>query len=471
MKYDYDIIVIGAGSAGLVIAAGGASLGAKVALVEESKMGGDCLNTGCVPSKTFLKSAHLAKDIQLSHKFGINASLNNVNLENVMNRVKSVIKSIEPHDSKERFEGLGVDVFLKKGKLMDNHRVSIGEQFITGKYIVIATGAKPSIPNIKGLDEVFYLTNENVFGLKKLPTHLIVLGGGPIGLELGQGFRHLGSKVTIIDKHSDIFHKDDPEVGPWMKEKFLRDGMDLQLGASILQVKQDGDDVVVVIEADGQSKEIRGDQLLVALGRRPSSQNLGLEEIGVEMDEKGYIKANAKLQTNIKNIYACGDVTGPYQFTHMAGYQASIVLKNIVFKLNAKVDYSAVPWTTYTKPEVSHVGYTEQQAKSLGMFKDYLIVDLADNDRAKSENDEGFIKLILGRNKRIIGATVISDKAGEMIPVVTLAIKKKLSSSIFLNMIFAYPTESEIYKIAALKKAKESFKDWHKKIIKFIFLR
>lgn len=472
MAYDYHTIVIGAGSAGLVVASGSAGLGGKVALIEEDKMGGDCLNTGCVPSKAFLKTAHLAKAIKDSNKFGIDAKINNVNLQDVMNRVKSVIKEIEPHDSKERYESLGVDVLFGKAIVIDKNTVKVGEKQITGKYIVIATGSEPSVPNIKGLNDIDYLTNINIFELEKLPEKLIILGAGPIGLELGQGFANLGSKVTIIDRSQNLFSKDDPEVSSVMESKFKEDGINIKLKSRLIEVKKDGDYVIVVIEKDDKIIEIKGDKLLVSLGRVPVSRGIGLEKLGVNINERGFIITDKNLRTNIKNIFACGDVTGPYQFTHMAGYQAGIVIKNTIFKLGAKVDYSVVPWTTFTNPEVAHVGYTEPMAKTIGLYRDKIIVNIGDNDRARAEDDRlGFLKLVLGKKGVIIGATLVGEKAGEMIPVATLAIKQKLKASYFLSMIFAYPSESEIYASVSLKKVKSSFKQWQKNIIKSIFIR
>lgn len=475
MEFDYHIIVIGAGSGGLVVAAGAAGLGAKVALIEEHKMGGDCLNAGCVPSKTFLKSAHLAYDIKNAIKYGIDMEAFSIELKKIMDRVKSVIKEIEPHDSKERFEGLGVDVIFGKGRLLDRYTVRVGERTITGKHIVIATGSEPLIPDIKGLSDVPYLTNKNIFDLEKLPNHLIVLGGGPIGLELGQGFKHLGSQVTVIDRSDHLFKKDDPEAAPVMEKRLISDGICLYLKTSIKEIKKQQEDIIVIVEHEGEIreiKEIKGDALLVSSGRKPVSHGLGLEKAGVKTDSRGFIVTNEKLQTSAKNIYACGDVAGPYQFTHMAGYQAGIAIRNIIFKIGAKVDYSTVPWTTYTKPEVAHVGYTEPWARSLGMFGESIIIDIAEIDRAKAENDlEGFLKLNIGKKGQIIGATLVGEKAGEMIPVATLAIKQKLKAAAFLSLIFSYPTESEIFMFASLKKVKQSFKDWQKKLIKQIFLR
>lgn len=471
MKFDYHVIVIGAGSGGLVVASGAAQLGAKVALIEAHKMGGDCLNTGCVPSKTFLKSAHIADDIRNSNHFGLRASLKDVDLSEVMKRVKSVIKAIEPHDSKERFESLGVDVFLSKGTLIDEHTVRVGEKTITAKNICIATGSQPAVPPIPGLRDVPYLTNENIFELTTLPKHLILLGGGPVGLELGQGFRYLGSEVSIIDMLPHIFAKDDPEVAPIMEKKLQSEGIQLLLSSKIVEVKKENSDIVVVVEKNGERKEVIGDYILVALGRVPNTKDLGIENLGIKTDTKRYIFTNERLRTNIKNIYACGDVTGPYLFTHMASYQAGVIVKNIIFRLPSKVDYSGVTWTTYTKPEVAHVGYTEQWAKSSGLYKESLMVNLDEVDRAKAENDEvGFLKLILGRKNKVIGATLVAEKAGEMIPLATLAIKRKLKPIAFINLIFSYPTEAEIFKFVSGELYKRVLKGWMKKLIKILFL-
>ena len=472
MKYNYHIIVLGAGSGGLVVASGAVALGAKVALIESEKMGGDCLNTGCVPSKSFLKSAHLAKDIHNSSLFGIDSSINNIDMKSIMGRVHNVIAEIEPHDSVERYESLGVNVIKGKGKLIDKHSVKVNGKIITGKTIVIATGSSPSIPNIPGLNTVSYFTNENIFNIEKRPNHLIVLGSGPIGLELGQGFRNLGSEVTILTRGNSIFKKDDPEVEPLMKKVFNSDGIQLKLNCKILMVKKEQHNISVSVEQNGKNYKIIGDALLVSLGRTPVSKDLGLENIGVKLNDRGFIVTNEKLQSTVKNIYACGDVTGPYQFTHMAAYQASIVIRNSIFHIGSKLDYSAVPWTTYTKPEVAHVGHTEPTAKAAGIFAKSIIIPISEIDRAKTENEvDGFLKLILDRKNRVIGCTLVGDKAGEMIPIATLTIKKKLKISEFLSIIFSYPTEAEIFKFAALKNLKDTFKPWQAKLIQSIFLK
>jgi len=472
MKLDYDLVVIGAGSGGLVVASGSASLGAKVVLIENEKMGGDCLNSGCVPSKSFLKGAHLAKDLKGAGLFGLDLQLNDVHIEKLMGRVQDVISSIKPHDSVERYEGLGVDVILGHGELLDPHHVKVGEKVFSTKNIVISSGSQPYIPPIKGLDQVPYLTNRNIFNMTTQPKHLIVLGAGPIGLELGQGFRHLGSDVTIIDQNSNLFVKDEPEVGPLMEDILVQDGVCLYLETKIIEIQKNNTQISVIIEKNGRREAIVGDALLVSLGRSPVTEGLGLEKVGIKVNQRGYIITNSKLQTNFRNIYACGDVTGPFQFTHMAGYQAGIVIRNSIFHIGAKLDYSAVPWTTYTKPEVAHVGHTEITAKKADLFKKSILVPLGENDRARAENDvNGFLKLIISKNNKLIGATLVGEKAGEMIPVATLAIRQKLKVSAFLDLIFSYPTEAEIFKTAALKSLKDSVKPWQSKIIKSLFLR
>jgi pyruvate/2-oxoglutarate dehydrogenase complex dihydrolipoamide dehydrogenase (E3) component len=473
MKFNYHIIVIGAGSGGLVVASGGASLGAKIALIEDDSMGGDCLNAGCVPSKSFLRCAHLAADIRDSNLYGLSATLGTVDAVAVMKRVHDVILTIAPHDSAERYTSMGVDVIRERGILVDKHTVKIQNRIITGKYLVIATGSEPAVPPIPGLKDVPYLTNRNIFNIKTLPKKLIILGGGPVGLELGQGFRHLGSDVEIVDVAPHLFPKDDHEVAPLM-ERILRDeGITLTLSTNIAEVTTNGDGITVVVDTNGKKREISGDRLLVSLGRKPVTGNMGLENAGVKLDDRGYIEVNSHLQTTTKNIYACGDVTGPYQFTHMAGYQAGVVLRNIIFPLfKARVDYSAVPWTTFMRPEVAHVGYTETDARAKGIYIDSIRINLEDIDRARTENDTtGFLKIIFGKGNRIIGATMVGNKAGEIIPLASVAIHNRMKVTAFMSLIFSYPTEAEIFKFAGLAYAKKSLKPWMTKLIQRILLR
>ncbi|WP_028829262.1 dihydrolipoyl dehydrogenase family protein [Proteocatella sphenisci] len=473
MKFDFHILIIGAGSAGLVVASGAAGLGAKVALVESEKMGGDCLNWGCVPSKSFLKSAHVADYISKGDIFGIDATLNTTDLNKVMKRVSSVIKSIEPHDSIERYESLGVTVIKGYGKLQDPHHVEIDGKVYSSKIIVLATGSSTSVPHIKGLNDVAYLTNKTVFDLEKLPERLVILGAGPIACELGQGFSHLGSKVTMINRSAQLFKKDEPEVSPLMLQRFILDGINMELGARIVEIRENNSrEIEVDIEKDGNLTTIVADKLIVALGREPNTKNIGLEKVGIRLSESGHIATNEKLQTTIPNVYACGDVAGPFAFTHMASYQAGIVIQNAIFPIKKKVNYRAVSWVTYTKPEVAHVGYIENQLiQEEKKYKKYM-APIIENDRAKAESDaQGFLKILVDARGVVVGATLVGEKAGEMIGLANMAIVRKMKVTSFISMIFPYPTELEIYKTIALEAMKEGFKPWQKNIVKKLFLR
>lgn len=470
MKYDYHLIVIGAGSAGLTVASGAAGLGAKTALIENHKMGGDCLNYGCVPSKTFLRTAHLAKDIT-NGQFALDSELGKVDLKKIMQRVKNVIAEIAPHDSKERFESLGVKVFLGEAEVLDQLTIKIEGRQITARRLVFATGSTALIPPISGLEKVDYLTNKTIFDMEKLPEHLVIIGGGPIGLELGQGFRHLGSRVTIIDQNDHLFPKDDPEVWEIMKKVFAEDQIELCLHCKVNSVLQENDLRMVEVETANGKKTISGDALLVSAGRIPNTAGLNLDKLGVDTDKRGYIITNHKMQTSVKNIFAAGDVTGSFQFTHMAGYQAGKVVPNAILGFGGKASYTQVPWTTYTKPEVAHVGYTQPWAEQLNIYRDSLYFDLSEIDRAKADNDRhGFLKLILGNGNRLIGATMVGEKAGEMIPIASLAIAKGMKASVFASLIFSYPTQAEIFQRLGFEYMKRSFKPWMKKIIQKFFL-
>ncbi len=468
LKYNFHLIVIGGGSAGLTAASGAAGLGASVMLTEKENMGGDCLNYGCVPSKSFLRGAHLAKEFDSASEFGFSSHYTG-DIPALMARVQRVVADIAPHDSEERYRALGVSVVKGKGTIEDSHTVSVSGKRYTAKSIIIATGSTALIPQIKGLEAVPYYTNRTIFDLKKTPHRLVVLGAGPIGLELGQGFRHLGAEVVIIDKGDALFKKDDPEAGRLMRDVFAKDGVELKLSAAIKEVSMNGEFISVTIEREGALETVSGDSLLVSLGRTPMTEGLNLDKNGIAADTKGYIITDAQMRTSVKNIYACGDITGPYQFTHMASYQAAVAIKNALFKMRAKVNYDAVPWCTYTKPEVAHVGHTESSAKSKNIFDKYILVSLSENDRARTENDTlGFLKLIISQKGKIIGATIVGDKAGEMIAPAVMAVSKGMGTEIFYDTILPYPTESEIYRTAALKNLQESVKPWQRKILDFL---
>jgi pyruvate/2-oxoglutarate dehydrogenase complex dihydrolipoamide dehydrogenase (E3) component len=410
--------------------------------------------------------------IKRSGEFGLNAAFADVDLSKVMERVMAVIGYIAPHDSKERFVSLGVDVIKGEASFVDSHTINAGGRALTAKYIVIASGSNPMVPPIPGLKDVPYFTNENIFSLQALPKHLVALGGGPIGLELSQGFRQLGSEVSVIDMLPSLFPKDDPEVAPLMEKKLTGEGIKFYLGAKISAVRCEDKAITVSVEKGGSNIDITGDALFVALGRAPDTKAMQLEKAGVKTDKRGYIPADLKMRTNIPHIFACGDVTGPFQFTHMAGYQGGIVARNIILPFRTKADYSAVPWVTYTSPEAAHVGYTEPWAKQMGLFKEAVIYSFLNNDRAKAEGDtEGFIKLIIGKGGKLIGATVVGERAGEMIAAAALAVKKKLSATDFAGIIFPYPTESETYKFASYEILKKKLKPWMKTLVRTLLLR
>ncbi len=472
MKYEYHAIIIGGGSAGLTVASGCAALGAGVALIEKGKMGGDCLNNGCVPSKAFLRSAHLLNEIRSSDRLNITAKYEAVDIKRIMERVRNIIGAIAPHDSKERFEKLGVSVIRGEAVLLDNHRVKANGVTLTGKHIVIAAGSKPALPPIPGLKDVPYFTNESIFNIDALPKHLLVLGAGPIGLELGQAFKYLGSEVSIIDLLPCLLPNDDAEAGRLLGQKLAGEGVNFHLGSKIIGTKPVPGGVAVTVEKNGVLQELAGDMLLVALGRAPAVKGLGLENAGVKLDERGYIVTDDRFLTSAGNIYACGDCAvvgghGPYQFTHTAGYQGAIVARNLIVPFKGSMDHAIVPWVTYTTPEVAHVGLTEHVAADRGLFGHSIVVDLDNADRSKTDGEEGgFLKLVVGSNGRVVGVTIVAEKAGEMIGAGILAVKNKLKPSVFASLMFPYPTQSELYKTAAYLSLKDSFKPWMKNLVK-----
>jgi len=471
MEKPYDLIIIGAGSAGLSVAAGAAAFGARTALVERGAMGGECLNNGCVPSKAFLRSAHLAGEIRDAGLYGLEAAPAGADLEKIMDRIGGIIKKIAPHDSQERFEGLGVDVFRTSAELADRNTVLAGGKALKGTRLVIATGARPLIPALPGLADVPYYTNLDIFTLKKLPAHLLVLGGGPVGLELGQAFRQLGSAVTVVERGPRLFPKDDPEVAEALGGVLRRDGVEVLLSARALAVKKDKDAITLAVEYGGRTVPLTGDCLLVATGRAPDTAGLNLAAAGVATDARGYVAVDERLRTSVKNIYACGDITGQLQFTHMAAYQAGIVIRNAILGLPAKADYSGAAWATFTSPEAAHAGYTEAQARELGLFTEAVTVQLKDTDRAIVDGEEeGFLKLVLGKGSRLLGATLVSRNAGEIIPLASLAIKQGLKARAFADLVFPYPTRAELFKSASSALLRRSLKGWMLTLIKIFRL-
>ncbi len=441
-----DICVIGAGSGGLSVAAGAVQMGATVALVEKSDMGGDCLNTGCVPSKAILAAAEKAQAAREARCFGVQVSEPVVDWAVVHRHVHQVIDKIAPNDSEERFAGMGVHVIRAAGAFEDEHTLRAGDTLIRAKYFVLATGSSAFVPPIEGLEYVPYLTNETIFDNREPVDHLIVIGGGPIGIEMAQAHRRLGAKVTVMEM-ARLLMKDDPELTRIVIDHLADEGMTFYEGGRNLKLeKTDDGQISARCETDDGKQCVTGSHLLIATGRRANVDGLNLEAAGVAYTQRG-VDVDARLRTSNKRIFAIGDVAGPYQFTHMAAYQAGIVIRNILFKLPAKVDYSAVPWVTYTDPELAHVGLSEADAEKAGKQVRVMRWKFEENDRAQAERrSEGLVKVVVAKNGQILGASIVGLHAGELIQPWILAISQKMKIGAMASMIAPYPTLAEVNK-------------------------
>ncbi|MDH3702301.1 MAG: FAD-dependent oxidoreductase [Alphaproteobacteria bacterium] len=464
-----DICIIGAGSGGLSVAAGASQMGARTVLIEKGKMGGDCLNYGCVPSKALIAAGHAAQAIRSSDRFGIAAGEPGVDFQGVHDHVQGVIGAIAPNDSVARFEGLGVTVIQGEGRFTGPREVTADGKRIRAKYVVVATGSSAGVPPIPGIDQVPYMTNETVFELTERPDHLIVIGGGPIGSELAQAHRRLGARVTILEMFT-VLGKDDPEVTDVVKRRMREEGIDLREGTAIKQIDRQGDAIAVTVEKDGASEVIAGSHLLIAAGRAPNFGGLDLEAGGIDYSKVG-IDVDARLRTSNKRVFAIGDVAGGYQFTHMAGYHAGIVIRNALFKLPAKVNYGAVPWVTYTDPEIAHVGQTEVQAQET-LGRDIRILRFAfhENDRAQSEHEtDGLIKVVTDKRGRVLGASIAGARAGELLLPWVMAVAQKQKIGTMASLIAPYPTLSEVSKRAAGSYFVPSlFSERTRKVVRFL---
>lgn len=474
-KFDRNLIVIGGGSAGLVSAYIAAAINAKVTLIEKHKMGGDCLNTGCVPSKALIKSAKVASLIKRADEFGINVPESNIDFTAVMERVQSTIKKIEPHDSIERYESLGVECIEGEAKITSPWTVEVNGKTLSTRSIIIATGARPFVPPIKGLNEINYLTSDNLWEMRDLPKRLVVLGGGPIGCELTQAFCRLGSQVTQIEMLPRIMIREDEEISAMVNQRFLDEGVDVRTNHLAKEVINRDGQKVLVCEYNEQTVEIEFDEILVAVGRAANTSGFGLEELGVELNPNKTIRVNEKLQSSIPNIYACGDVAGPYQFTHTAAHQAWYASVNALFGKfkKFKVDYSVIPWATFTDPEVARVGLNELEAKEKGIAYEVTRYGIDDLDRAIAESEaHGSVKVLTVPGKdKILGVTIIGDHAGELITEYISAMKHGFGMNKILGTIHIYPTLSEANKFTAgvwkkanapqgLLKLVEKFHNW-----------
>ena len=440
-----DLCVIGAGSGGLAVAAGAAQMGAEVVLVERGAMGGDCLNFGCVPSKSLLAAARIADLWRRGTALGIAYAPPQINFAAVGDSVQQVIGAIAPNDSIERFEGLGVRVLRAEARFTGPRTARAGEVEIRPRRFVIATGSQPAIPAIPGLDRVAYLTNESVFANRALPEHLIIIGGGPIGIEMAQAHCRLGARVTVLDV-GPLLPRDDPELARCLAERLCGEGIVTHPRVEIAGIERDGEVIRVRL---GSGEEIAGSHLLVAAGRRPTIEALDLAAAGIAATAKG-ITVDARLRTTNRRAFAVGDVAGGPQFTHVALYHAGIVIRNALFRIPAKVDYRALPWVTYTDPELAQVGLTEAAARAVERAPRVLRWRFAENDRAQTEREtQGLVKVVVRSNGRVVGASILGPGAGDLILPWALAISQKLKIGAMANLIVPYPTRGEASKRAA----------------------
>jgi len=447
-KINADICVIGAGSGGLSVAAGAAQMGARTVLIERGEMGGDCLNTGCVPSKALIAAARRAYVMGDSEAFGIAPVTPQIDFAKVNAHVKGVIAAIAPNDSVARFEGLGVTVIKDHARFKDGRTVIAGDREIHARRIVIATGSHPAIPPIPGLGSVPFLTNETIFEQTERPDHLIVIGGGPIGMEMAQAHRRLGCKVTVIEA-ARALAKDDPELTALVVDCLVREGVEILEGAKVMEVSGAAGRIAITVEEATGPRVIEGSHLLIATGRKPSVDGLDLDKAGIEADAHG-IKVDDQLRTANKRVFAIGDVIGGMQFTHVANYHAGIVIRNALFRLPAKVDYGSIPYVTYTDPEIAHVGETEAEARARHMKINVLRWHLAENDRAQATREtDGLIKVITDMHGRVLGCTIVAPHAGELIVPWVLAKAQALKLSAMAGIVAPYPTLSEISKRVA----------------------
>ena len=463
-------MVIGGGAGGLVVAAGGATLGAKVALVEKHKLGGDCLWYGCVPSKTLIKSAHVAHAMRHADRWAIPAVDPKVDLAAVMERVAGVIRGIEPHDSPERFRGLGVDVILGAGRFVSPDAFEVDGRRLTAKTFVLATGSRPAMLPIPGLAEAGALTNESLFHLREDVPRLIVVGGGPIGSEMAQAFRRLGSEVDVVDVAPRILPREDADLAAVVQRAMAAEGVRFHFEASIAKVEGARGDLALTIRAkDGRATRLAGTHVLVAAGRKANIEDLGLDAAGVQV-EKGRIVSDAKLRTTNPRVFVVGDVAGGYQFTHLAEHHAGVVLRQAIFKLFWTKPSTVVPWCTYTDPELARVGLSEDEAKAQGIPHKVYRFAFDEIDRARAEGEtEGFAKLVADPKGRILGVAIAGLHAGELIAESVLAISKGMKAGDISAAIHAYPTLASIVRRVADQKQKEGLTPTSKAWIKRLF--
>lgn len=445
MSSQQDLVVIGGGPGGLVVASVTAQLGFKVTLIEKSdRLGGDCLHSGCVPSKTLIQSARVAHLMRNGARYGLPACEPTIDMDRIVDRIEAVIGHIQVHDDPERFRGYGCDVRFGAARFTSPCEVTVGDKAIKARRFVIATGSLPVIPSIPGLDEAGFETNETIFKRRQLPRRLAVIGGGPIGLELAQAYARLGSKVTLIEAAERVLAVADSDVSDTLCQVLEDEGIALHTATEVVNVRRDGDSRQLVL-SNGSTVEC--ERILVATGRRPAIFGLGLDNAGVEHTPGGIV-VDKRLRTSQRHIFAIGDVCGPWQFTHMAEYQAGVVLANLLFRVPRKVDYRVVPRVTYTDPEIAHVGLTEAEANRQGLRYDVARFPVNEIDRAVTDGvRQGFIKLLIAKG-RLVGASLVAPHAGELIHELALAMQVNARAKDITNLIHAYPTYSQIHRRA-----------------------
>jgi pyruvate/2-oxoglutarate dehydrogenase complex dihydrolipoamide dehydrogenase (E3) component len=476
-KYDFDMIVIGGGAAGLTSSGIAANFGAKTMMIEADRLGGDCTWTGCIPSKTLLKAGKVARQIKDAGKYGLIDGEPKIDFKKVMQHVDEVRKEVyHDADRPEIFEDQEIEVVFGKASFKDEHIIEIqlsdgGTRSVSSKYFILATGAKAFVPPIDGIQDVDYLTNESLFEIEELPKELLIIGGGPIGTEMSQAFVNLGSKVTVIDMADRIMMNDDPELVEILHGELIKQGVNYELGASVERVEQEGDLIKVYVEVDGAQKVLEGDALLMATGRRANTSSLNLEAAGVKAD-KGNITVNESCRTNQKHIYAAGDVTGRYQFTHMSEHMAKIAATKALLKvIPMKIEKDLVPWVTFTDPELAHVGKTEKQLKEEGESYEVYRFPYSKIDRAVSEGESvGMVKLFAKKlSGKLLGATVVGAHAGEFISEYAVAMRNGVSLRGIADTIHPYPSWGLGARRAADQWYIKNQSEWSVKLIKTIF--
>jgi pyruvate/2-oxoglutarate dehydrogenase complex dihydrolipoamide dehydrogenase (E3) component/uncharacterized membrane protein YdjX (TVP38/TMEM64 family) len=452
-RFDCNLVVIGAGSAGLVSAYIAAAVKAKVTLIEKHRMGGDCLNTGCVPSKALIRSARLLSHIKRAPEFGIRSASAEFDFTDVMERVQRIIKTVEPHDSIERYHRLGVECITGEAKITSPWTVMVNGKTLTTRSIVIAAGAHPLVPPIPGIEDVGYVTSDTVWNLRELPRRLVVLGGGPIGCELAQCFARFGSQVTQVEMLPRVLIREDPEISGMVLERFRAEGINVLTSHRARQFKLESGRKTLICEHAGKGVEIGFDELLCAVGRVANTSGYGLEELGIPLSDTRTIETNEYLQTLYPNIYACGDVAGPFQFTHTAAHQAWYATVNALFGglRKFKADYSVIPWATFTDPEVARVGLNEADAKQKGIAYEVTTYGMDDLDRAITDGEaHGLVKVLTVPGKdKILGATIVGEHAGDLLAEYVTAMRHRLGLNKILGTIHTYPTLAEANKYAA----------------------